>query len=112
MSVFVDNGVAPGVLRLVLLAHHYRSEWEWFDSELELATRRINAWRTGYSRVSDDPLSAQHVVHTLRTEMANDLNTPVMLATLDTAWDRGVDDPKLLADATEALLGVTVTPFD
>src|SRR5690606_8912399 len=101
-----------GVLRLALLAHHYRTEWEWTDGELELAKRRINAWRTGFSRVSNDPLSAQHVVQTIRNEMANDLNTPVMLATLDTAWDRGVDDPQLLADATEALLGVTVLPFE
>ena len=110
VSKLLDSGVAPGVLRLALLAHHYRSEWEWFDSELELAQRRIHAWRTGMSRKSDDPLSSQYVVQTIRTEMANDLNTPVMLATLDAAWDRGVDDPQLLADATEALLGVTVTP--
>lgn len=112
VSELLDSGVLPGVLRLALLAHHYRTEWEWFESDLDLAKRRIAAWRTGYSRVSEDPQSSQSVVQHLRTEMANDLNTPVMLAILDTAWDRGVDDPQLLADATEALLGVTVTPLD
>ncbi|WP_217132171.1 cysteine--1-D-myo-inosityl 2-amino-2-deoxy-alpha-D-glucopyranoside ligase [Leucobacter chinensis] len=112
VSELLDSGVAPGVLRLALLAHHYRTEWEWFDADLDLAKRRIAAWQTGFSRQSDDPLSAKTVVNQLRQEIANDLNTPVMLATLDAAWDRGVDDPQLLADATEALLGVTVRPLE
>jgi L-cysteine:1D-myo-inositol 2-amino-2-deoxy-alpha-D-glucopyranoside ligase len=38
--------------------------------------------------------------------MANDLDTPVMLAVLDAALDRGVDQPQLIADAVSALLGV------
>lgn len=112
VSKLLDSGVAPGVLRLALLAHHYRTEWEWFDTNLELAKRRLEAWRQGMSRSSADPASATYTVQQLRTSLANDLDTPVMLATLDAAWDRGVDDPQLLADATEALLGVTVTPIE
>jgi L-cysteine:1D-myo-inositol 2-amino-2-deoxy-alpha-D-glucopyranoside ligase len=96
----------PSAIRLGLLAHHYRSEWEWFDSDLTTATRRLAAWRAGVARASDDPVSAEGVLLQLRQSLANDLDTPVMLATLDAALDQGVDDPRLIVDAVDALLGV------
>jgi L-cysteine:1D-myo-inositol 2-amino-2-deoxy-alpha-D-glucopyranoside ligase len=33
------------VIRLVLLAHHYRSDWEYTDADLVRATERLSAWR-------------------------------------------------------------------
>lgn len=108
ISKLLDSGADPSAVRLGLLAHHYRTEWEWFDSDLEIATRRLHAWRQGFARTSAEALSAQSVVQQLRAALANDLDTPVMLAALDAAWDRGVDNPELLADATEALLGVVI----
>src|SRR5215204_7253502 len=35
----------PAAVRLALLAHHWRSEWEWDPSELKEATERLSAWR-------------------------------------------------------------------
>ncbi|MFT4231765.1 MAG: cysteine--1-D-myo-inosityl 2-amino-2-deoxy-alpha-D-glucopyranoside ligase, partial [Leucobacter sp.] len=96
----------PSAIRLGLLAHHYRSEWEWHDADLGTATRRLEAWRKGLRRTADEPVSSTWVLQQLRTALANDLDTPVMLATLDAALDRGVDDPGLVADAALALLGV------
>ncbi|WP_053383396.1 cysteine--1-D-myo-inosityl 2-amino-2-deoxy-alpha-D-glucopyranoside ligase [Leucobacter celer] len=96
----------PSAIRLGLLAHHYRSEWEWQDSDLDTATRRLEAWREGLRRSSEDPASSAWVLQQLRAALANDLDTPVMLATLDAALDRGVDDPGLVATAVLALLGV------
>ena len=32
-----EQGIDPRHLRLALLAHHYRSDWEWFDTELDAA---------------------------------------------------------------------------
>lgn len=96
----------PSAIRLGLLAHHYRSEWEWFDADLATATRRLEAWRAGIARVSDEPMSSASVLTQLRHSLANDLDTPVMLATLDAALDQGVDDPQLIAAAADALLGV------
>ncbi|QZY51981.1 cysteine--1-D-myo-inosityl 2-amino-2-deoxy-alpha-D-glucopyranoside ligase [Leucobacter tenebrionis] len=96
----------PSAIRLGLLAHHYRSEWEWHDSDLETANRRLEGWREGLRRGSSDPASSAAVLQQLRAALANDLDTPVMLATLDAALDRGVDDPELVADAVQALLGV------
>lgn len=128
VSKLLGQGVEAQVIRLALLAHHYRTEWEWFDTDIDVAKRRLSAWRAGAERseaerseaeragaervsddaVSDDMVSALGTVQQLRQALANDLDTPVMLATLDAAWDRGVDDPKLLADACEALLGVSI----
>lgn len=102
--------VDPAAIRLALLAHHYRTEWEWFDSDLERAERRLAAWREGLDRVSAEPASASGVLQQLRAAIANDLDTPVMLAILDSALDAGVDDPALIADAVLALLGVQLLP--
>ena len=35
----------PAVVRLALLAHHYRPDWEWTDEDLPSAARRLEAWR-------------------------------------------------------------------
>lgn len=110
VSQLLDGGADPSAIRLGILAHHYRDEWEWFDADLEVATRRLDAWRSGVSRRSDDPAVATTVLQQLRQALANDLDTPVMLATLDAALDRGVDDPALIVDAVQALLGIALTP--
>ena len=108
VSRLLEAGADPSAIRLGILAHHYRAEWEWFDEDLQTAHRRLHAWREGIARASDDPLDAYEVLAQLRQALANDLDTPVMLATLDAALDRGVDQPGLIADAAEALLGVTL----
>lgn len=106
VSKLLDGGACPSAIRLGLLAHHYRSEWEWHDSDLDTATRRLEAWRAGLERTGSDPANAEIVLQQLRAALANDLDTTVMLATLDAALDRGVDDPALIKDAVLALLGV------
>lgn len=110
VSKLLDGGADPSAIRLGLLAHHYRSEWEWFDTDMVTATRRLQAWRAGVAQRSDDPANATAVLQQLRQSLANDLDTPVMLATLDAALDQGVDDPDLIVDAVESLLGVILRP--
>ena len=104
------RSVDPSAIRLALLANHYRSEWEWFDADLERAERRLAAWREGLTRCGEETVSTAAVLQQLRASLANDLDTPVMLATLDVALDHGVDDPALIADAVQALLGVQLVP--
>lgn len=110
VSKLLNAGADPSAMRLGILAHHYRDEWEWHDSDLEIAHRRLEAWRIGLSRTAEQPAQSLQVLQQLRTALANDLNTPVMLAMLDSALDRGVDDPALIADAVLALLGVQLVP--
>ena len=40
-----EAGVDPMAIRLALLAHHYRSDWEWTDADLAAAQERLAAWR-------------------------------------------------------------------
>lgn len=108
VSKLLADGADPSAVRLGLLAHHYREEWEWFDTDLDVANRRLDAWRAGVSREGGDVAEAAVVLAQLRQALANDLDTPVMLAVLDAAFDRGLDQPQLIVDATHALLGVKV----
>jgi L-cysteine:1D-myo-inositol 2-amino-2-deoxy-alpha-D-glucopyranoside ligase len=39
----------PDAIRLVLLAHHYRDEWEYFDSEMDASVARLGRLRTAVS---------------------------------------------------------------
>jgi L-cysteine:1D-myo-inositol 2-amino-2-deoxy-alpha-D-glucopyranoside ligase len=44
-----ESGVDPMAIRLALLAHHYRSEWEWTDEVLADAEARLSRWRAATS---------------------------------------------------------------
>ncbi len=52
--VFVSRlrreGVDPAAIRLAILAHHYRLDWDWTDEGLTAAQDRLAAWRQALSR--------------------------------------------------------------
>jgi ABC-type tungstate transport system substrate-binding protein len=93
-------------IRLALLAHHYRSDWEWLPEDLPAAEERLARWEA--SLATSGPTSAADVLERLRAVLAVDLDTPGALAVLDAATTGGVDDPALLRDAIDALLGVSL----
>jgi L-cysteine:1D-myo-inositol 2-amino-2-deoxy-alpha-D-glucopyranoside ligase len=41
-----ESGVDPMAIRLAVLAHHYRSDWEWTPAVLTDAQTRLSRWRT------------------------------------------------------------------
>ncbi len=45
-----QSGSDPMAIRLALLAHHYRTEWFWTDSDLLDAQERLVVWRGAISR--------------------------------------------------------------
>ena len=45
VSSLREAGTDPMVIRLALLAHHYRSDWEWTDAVLAEAQARLARWR-------------------------------------------------------------------
>ncbi|WP_433855569.1 cysteine--1-D-myo-inosityl 2-amino-2-deoxy-alpha-D-glucopyranoside ligase [Streptomyces kronopolitis] len=115
--VFVSTvrraGTDPAAIRLALLAHHYRADWEWTDAVLEQAVERLARWRAAVSR-PDGP-SADALVEEIRTALADDLDSPAALAAVD-RWaaaqqDGGGTDegaPGLASRAVDALLGVAL----
>ena len=106
-------GVDPMAIRLGLLAHHYRDDWEWTDEVLAAAQDRLSRWRSATHQ--DTGLDAAEVVTQMRAALASDLDAPTALAAVD-AWAGAstatdFDDteaPGLVRDACGALLGVTL----
>lgn len=78
-----EQGVDPMAIRLVLLAHHYRSDWEYTDADLRRATDRLQHWRGVLNEEAWFP--AGQTVAAIRDALRNDLNAPAALAAVD-AW--------------------------
>jgi L-cysteine:1D-myo-inositol 2-amino-2-deoxy-alpha-D-glucopyranoside ligase len=108
-----QSGVDPMAIRLALLAHHYRDDWEWSDEVLAAAEQRLSHWREAVRL--DSGVNADEVVTQMRAALALDLDAPTALAAVDawagasTAMDTDdTDAPSLVARACEALLGVAL----
>jgi len=43
------DGVPPAAIRLAILAHHYRSDWDWTGEVLQTAMARFERWREALS---------------------------------------------------------------
>ncbi|GAB3796475.1 cysteine--1-D-myo-inosityl 2-amino-2-deoxy-alpha-D-glucopyranoside ligase [Humibacter antri] len=106
VSELVKQGVPATGIRLALLAHHYRDEWEWTREGLDEALRRLDAWRG--IRPTPNGAHALDVLEQVRSRLADDLDTPGALSAVDTAVETGVDDPALIRTLADALLGVVL----
>ena len=113
VSALRRSGVDPMAIRLALLGHHYREDWDWSDELLISAQSRLNRWREAVRLTAG--LNADEVLVQLRAALAQDLDAPSALAAVD-AWagaSMAIDSddteaPALVARACEALLGVTL----
>ena len=97
-----EAGTDSRAIRLALLAHHYRSDWEWTDDALTQADARLRSW----SAVTTGALSSPDIIRAMRAALADDLDTPTALSIVDNAVTVGVSDRAMLFDAVDALLGV------
>lgn len=107
------DGVEPAVIRLGLLAGHYRADRSWGADVLGEATGRLHRWRTATALPAGP--DAADVIARVRRYLADDLDTPQALAALDgwvtDALSYGGHDgaaPPLVATAVDALLGVAL----
>jgi L-cysteine:1D-myo-inositol 2-amino-2-deoxy-alpha-D-glucopyranoside ligase len=50
VSRLLADGVDPMAIRMSLLAHHYRSDWEWTDAVLGDGRARLARWRAALAR--------------------------------------------------------------
>ena len=104
VSRLVDEGTDPRAIRLALLDHHYRSDWEYSRAQLSAAECRLATWQAWAATV-DDSADAT-LVEALRTALADDLDTPRALALVDERVDSGAVARTGDVDAIDALLGV------
>jgi L-cysteine:1D-myo-inositol 2-amino-2-deoxy-alpha-D-glucopyranoside ligase len=120
VSTLRHSGIDPMAIRLAVLAHHYRTPWEWTDQVLAEAQSRLATWREGLS--GNGGPSADSTIASIRECLANDLDAPGALAAVD-EWvqrslqERGPDvaavgggtelgAPGLVGRALDALLGI------
>jgi L-cysteine:1D-myo-inositol 2-amino-2-deoxy-alpha-D-glucopyranoside ligase len=124
-----ESGTDPMAIRLAILAHHYRHDWDWTDQVLREGSERLARWRAAVAAVAavavQRPIADQdELLAAIRDRMADDLDAPGALAVVD-AWadavlagyqrahpDRsasaGVDSAALVRGAVDALLGVSI----
>jgi L-cysteine:1D-myo-inositol 2-amino-2-deoxy-alpha-D-glucopyranoside ligase len=129
-----ESGVDPMAIRLALLAHHYRSDWEWTDTALADAQTRLSRWRTATTPAAASaaqpstgaPASATPfpafpaaaaVLHQVRERLADDLDAPGALAAIDAWVDAALsappgsvppDDAAQIRATADSLLGIAL----
>ena len=78
----------PTVVRLALLDHHYRPDWEWTEEDMPRAARRLQAWRSAPRPAGDAGApggegDVERGLELVRAALDDDLDTPGALAALD-----------------------------
>ncbi|WP_028048107.1 cysteine--1-D-myo-inosityl 2-amino-2-deoxy-alpha-D-glucopyranoside ligase [Cellulomonas sp. URHD0024] len=112
VSKLREQGVDPMAIRLAILAHRYRDDWDWTAAGLADAQARLEHWRAAVSgNGGPDPDATLAAV---RAAVADDLDTPAALAAVD-AWATvslaGTATPVegapgIIARTVDALLGI------
>jgi L-cysteine:1D-myo-inositol 2-amino-2-deoxy-alpha-D-glucopyranoside ligase len=78
-----ESGVDPMAIRWTLLGHHYRSDWEWQQADLDAATASYEQLRAAVALPSGAP--SADVVTEVLAAMADDLDAPRARAVLE-SW--------------------------
>jgi L-cysteine:1D-myo-inositol 2-amino-2-deoxy-alpha-D-glucopyranoside ligase len=111
VSQLRNSDVDPMAIRLALLRHHYRSDWEWVDDELWAAVDSLEDWRRAFATPAGAPSGP--VVTEVLAAMAADLDAPRAVAAVE-AWVRATLDgdasedgaPAAVRDVVDAALGL------
>lgn len=109
VSRLLADGADPMAIRLALLAHHYRNDWEYSPEVLDAAQTRLARWRT--ATAAPGGADATATIDQVRTALRHDLDAPAALAAIDAWADTGGDDPEapaLVRDVADALLGIAL----
>lgn len=117
VSELTEAGHDPAAVRLTVLAHHYRENWEWFEDALGAATERLVTWRAAAERAAPAP-EAQDAAkpgtdfaRRIRAAVARDLDTPDAIEVVD-EWARQEHPDTAVIDVVDALLGVRLRSGD
>lgn len=99
--VFVDQLRTlwdPRSIRLAVIEHHYRNEWEWDEELMPRNHERLVRWKASVGG------GASEVLDIVRTCLDDDLDTPGALQAIDKAAASGAD-----VSVAAALLGVDLS---
>jgi L-cysteine:1D-myo-inositol 2-amino-2-deoxy-alpha-D-glucopyranoside ligase len=105
VSALRNSDVDPMAIRLALLSHHYRSDWEWTDDQLWASVDLLDRWRRALALGVGAP--AGPVVESVLTALAADLDAPAALALVD-AWADATLGSSIPADTTDPQAGESV----
>jgi L-cysteine:1D-myo-inositol 2-amino-2-deoxy-alpha-D-glucopyranoside ligase len=98
VSALRNSDVDPMAIRLVLLRHHYRADWEWTDDLLWDAVDTVALWRRALALGAGAP--AAPVVQEILAALADDLDAPRALAAVD-RWVAATLGTDGLADTSD-----------
>jgi L-cysteine:1D-myo-inositol 2-amino-2-deoxy-alpha-D-glucopyranoside ligase len=98
VSALRNSDVDPMAIRLVLLRHHYRADWEWTDDLLWEAVDTVALWRRALALGAGAP--AAPVVEEILAALADDLDAPRALAAVD-RWVAATLGTDGLADTSD-----------
>src|SRR5215831_9499378 len=138
VSRLVADGVDPMAIRLAIMGHHYREDWDWTVAGLAAAQDRLAHWRAALRRAGsavgsaagpaasepgsvatgDEVPSGEAVLAAVRERIADDLDAPGALAAVD-RWASAITgaaalppgaaaSAALVRDTVDALLGVAL----
>ena len=86
----------PRAIRLGIISHHYRTEWEWSDDLMPTSMERFRRWAASVEAAENESVLAA-----VRQALDDDLNTPLACDLIDAAVANGES-----AAASSALLGI------
>jgi L-cysteine:1D-myo-inositol 2-amino-2-deoxy-alpha-D-glucopyranoside ligase len=112
VSTLRAAGVDPRAIRLAILAHRYRDDWDWTDEGLRDAQGRLDRWQRALSGVGGP--APDEMLAAVRAALADDLDAPRALAAVDSWADAALAGtaqteegaPGVVARTLDALLGV------
>jgi L-cysteine:1D-myo-inositol 2-amino-2-deoxy-alpha-D-glucopyranoside ligase len=105
VSALRHSDVDPMAIRLALLRHHYRADWEWTDDQLWAAVDTLERWRRALSLGAGAP--ADPVVEEILAAIADDLDAPRATAAVD-AWVAATLGTEGLADTSDPDAALTM----
>jgi L-cysteine:1D-myo-inositol 2-amino-2-deoxy-alpha-D-glucopyranoside ligase len=105
VSALRHSDVDPMAIRLALLRHHYRSDWEWTDDQLWAAVDTLERWRKAVALGAGAP--ARPVVEEILAALADDLDAPRATAAVD-RWVAATLGTDGLADTSDPDAAITM----
>src|SRR5215467_12074555 len=114
VSKLIEASHDPMAIRLAIMSHHYRGDWDWSAESLSAAEQRLAQWRGAADAADQSGLqTGEQVVQAVRERLADDLDSPGAIAVIDEWADRAIAGSAagsggLVRQAVDALLGVAL----